>query len=104
MTNQEISASAEQDTVDASVLRKVAAFNAASYRFNEAIASLRTTMIAADKAPGTPFFPAGDVTREEARDLHARWVSASCVMHEAVDDVTSRGAALIRAAEALFSP
>ena len=75
-----------------------------SYRFNAAIASLRTTMIAADKAPGTPFFPAGDVTREEARDLHARWVSASCVMHAAVDDVTSRGAALIRAAEALFSP
>ena len=104
MTNQEISASAERDAIDASALRKVVAFNAASYRFNAAIASLRRTMIAADTAPGTPFFPAGDVSREEARDLHARWVAASCVMHEAVDHVTERGAALIRAAEALFSP
>lgn len=81
--------------------RKEIAFLAACCRFSAALTTLRTALTAADTAPGVVFFLEGECTPEKARDLHARWAAASCVMHEAVDAIVEHGGALLDAIQAL---
>jgi hypothetical protein len=101
-TRRTTNASGKASNLDASIKKEIE-FNAACFRFTAAITSFRTALIAADAAPSALFAIEGDITPEKARDICARWASASFVMCEALDDITQRSGELLLAVNALLA-